>query len=490
MLYDVIVIGAGAVGALAARELSRYDLRVCLLERDEDVAMGTTRANSAIVHGGFDPVPGTLKARLNVRGTAMMPALAEQLQVPYRGNGSLVLAFSPEDKKAIEQLYQRGIVNGVPGLSVLAGEEVRALEPQVSERVTGALRCTSSGIVCPYELAIAAVGNAMDNGVELRTDFRVERIEKTDRGFCLYAGGEQAEGRYVLNCAGLYADEIAGMLGEQTAPIIPRRGEYLLLDKNAGGLVSHTLFQVPTPAGKGVLITPTVDGNLLIGPTSHEVASKENRDVTGEGLEEIRRAASRAVEDLPLRQVIRSFSGVRASLAGGDFVLRPSTEWPQFWHALGIDSPGLSAAPAIAEELVRGLAQAGLILRKKPDFRPERPSCRVFHSLDTAAKNRMIAEDPRYGHVICRCETVTEGEIVAAIHQNPPARTLDAVKRRTRTGMGRCQGGFCTPYLTEILAREWGIPEEAVMQFGSHAPVLTGRTKGGEEDVACEGPTS
>lgn len=488
MLYDVMVIGAGVVGALAARELSRYDLRVCLLERDEDVAMGTTRANSAIVHGGFDPLPGTQKARLNVRGTAMMPALAAQLQVPYRNNGSLVLAFSPEDKDALARLYQRGLANGVPGLSLLSGEEVRALEPQVSEKAAGALRCTSSGIIGPYELAIAAVGNAMDNGVELRTDFRVERIEKTDGGFCLYAGGQQVQARYVLNCAGLYADEIAGMLGERTAPIVPRRGEYLLLDKSAGNLVSHTLFQVPTPAGKGVLITPTVDGNLLVGPTSHEVDGRENRDVTGEGLEEIRRAASRAVEALPQRQVIRSFAGVRASLAGGDFVVRASAEWPQFWHALGIDSPGLSAAPAIAEELVRGLAQAGLPLRGKSDFQPERQSCRAFHSLDTAAKNRLIAQDARYGRVVCRCETVTEGEIVAAIHQNPPARTLDAVKRRTRTGMGRCQGGFCTPYLTEILAREWGIPEEAVMQFGSRAPVLAGRTKGGEEDAACGQP--
>lgn len=240
----------------------------------------------------------------------------------------------------------------------------------MSEKAAGALRCTSSGIIGPYELAIAAVGNAMDNGVELRTDFRVERIEKTDGGFCLYAGGQQVQARYVLNCAGLYADEIAGMLGERTAPIVPRRGEYLLLDKSAGNLVSHTLFQVPTPAGKGVLITPTVDGNLLVGPTSHEVDGRENRDVTGEGLEEIRRAASRAVEALPLRQVIRSFAGVRASLAGGDFVVRASAEWPQFWHALGIDSPACRRRRRLRRSWSAGLRRRACRCGKKAIFSP------------------------------------------------------------------------------------------------------------------------
>lgn len=477
MVYDVAIIGAGVVGALTARELARYDISVCLLEKGDDVAMGATRANSAIVHGGFDPVPGTLKAKLNVEGAAMMPELTRELHVPYRNNGSLVLAFSEEEMDHVKALYQRGLDNGVPGMELLDVPQLQALEPRLSHKAVGALRCASAGIVCPYELTVAAVGNAMDNGVTLVTDFGVEQITQTADGFSLRCGEAEIACRYAINCAGLYADEIARLLGDDSFTILPKKGEYLLLDKNEGGTVSHTIFQVPTPAGKGVLVTPTVDGNLLIGPTSHEVPSKEDHATTREGMEFIRRVASKSVEDLPFRQIIHSFAGLRASVAGEDFILRPSEKSPRFLHAAGIDSPGLSSAPAIARYLAGLLREAGLALPPKPVFRRERPSCHAFRSMSMEEKNAVIARDSRYGHIVCRCETVTEGEIVAAIHQNPPARSLDAVKRRTRTGMGRCQGGFCTPYLTEILAREWGIPEEEVTKFGSKARLLVGRTK-------------
>ena len=475
--YDVAIIGAGVVGSLVARELSRYQLQVCLLEKGEDVAVGATRANSAIVHGGFDPLPGTLKAKLNVRGTVMMPQLAEELHVPYRRNGSLVVAFSEEEEPILGELYRRGVENGVPGLRLLTAAEALELEPHLSPSAAAALLCESSGIISPYELAIAAAGNAMDNGVALKTGFCVDQIEEQDGAFVLRSGADTVACRYAVNCAGQYADEIARIMGETDVDVVPKKGEYLLLDKQAGSLVSHTIFQVPTAAGKGVLVTPTVDGNLLIGPTSHAVSSKEDRDVTREGIEEIRHKAEKSVSGLPLRQVIRSFAGLRASVEGGDFVLRPGRRSPRFIHALGIDSPGLSAAPAIAEELVVLLQAAGLICQMKDGFISQRISAHAFRDLPPEEKNMWIAKDPRFGHIVCRCEGVTEGEIVAAIHQNPPAHTVDAVKRRTRAGMGRCQSGFCTTYITELLAQELHMPEEHVVKDGKNAYMLVGRTK-------------
>lgn len=479
MEYDVAVIGAGVVGSLVARELSRYRLKVCLLEKEEDVAMGATKANSAIVHGGFDPVPGTLKARLNVKGTAMMPSLARELHVPYQNNGSLVVAFSKEEMEHVKLLYRRGLDNGVPGMKLLSGQEVKEMEPHLSSKTVGALLCGSAGIVCPYELTIAAAGNAMDNGVELKTGFAVTEIEEKDGVFTLSDGKEAVRCRYAVNCAGLFADDIAHLAGEKDIALIPKRGEYLLLDKNEGGLVSHTIFQVPTAAGKGVLVTPTVDGNLLTGPTSHVVASKEDKDTTREGLEEIRRAAAKSVEDIPFRQVIHSFAGLRASIKGEDFIIHPSARWPRLIHTLGIDSPGLSSAPAIALEVVGLLEKAGLALEENPGFRGERPSPHAFREMSMEEKNRVIARDSRFGHIVCRCESVTEGEIVAAIHQNPPAKTMDAVKRRTRAGMGRCQSGFCTAYVAEILARELGVAEEEITKSGGNSRLLTGRAKAG-----------
>lgn len=477
MIYDVAVIGAGVVGSLVARELSRYQLHICLLEKEEDVAMGATRANSAIVHGGFDPIPGSLKARLNVRGTAMMPKLAEELHVPYQNNGSIVIAFSLEEEKKLAELYERGKENHVPGLQMLTADEVLKMEPNLSPNITAALLCKSAGIICPYELTVAAVGNAMDNGVDLKTGFEVSNIEEHNGIFILRSADESVQCRYAINCAGLFADDVARLTGETGIAITPRKGEYLLFDKQAGNMVSHTIFQVPTAAGKGVLVTPTVDGNLLIGPTSRYTTSKEDRDVTLDGMSEIRNAAAKSITGLPFKQVIRSFAGLRASVEGDDFILRPAQKCPRFIHAIGIDSPGLSSAPAIAEKIVNMLTKIGLSALPKPDFISERIPAHAFREMSIAEKNAVIAKDPRFGHIVCRCETVTEGEIVAAIHQNPPARTVDAVKRRTRAGMGRCQSGFCTTYVTELLAQELNIPEENVVKSGPGAYMLVGRTK-------------
>lgn len=480
MKFDVVVIGAGVVGALTARELSRYQLNVCLIEREDDVAAGATRANSGIVHGGFDPVPGTRKAALNLKGAQMMPALTAELGVAYRNNGSMVLAFSEEEAEHVRRLYARGIENGVQGLSVLDHDAVKALEPNVSDEVVAALRCESSGIVCPYGLAIAAVGNAMDNGVKLICNFDVDHICHTADGYVIYAGDRKVEATYIVNCAGMFADELAAMLGDNQYHLIPRMGEYMLLDHTERDLCNHTLFQVPTAAGKGILVSPTADGNILIGPTSVELKNrdKNHRDTSAEGLEIIRRAALKSVPGIPWRQTITSFTGLRASLEGGDdFVIEASAQARGVVHAIGIDSPGLSSAPAIALELVALLRGEGLVLKEKPDFCGKRAPYRAFSELSDEEKNEKIRENPAFGHIICRCEVVTEGEIVEAIHRNPPARSLDAVKRRVRTSMGRCQGGFCTTYVTEILARELGVDVGEVTKFGQGSQVLRGRIK-------------
>ncbi len=480
MKYDVAIIGGGVVGALTARELSRYDLRVVVLEKESDVAYGASRANSGIVHSGFDPIPGTKKAALNVKGAAMMEALAADLGVTYHKNGSMVLAFSEEEMATVRKLYERGVANGVPGISLLTGAEVLALEGRVSPQVVGALRCVSSGIVCPYGLTIAAMGNAMDNGVELRYEYAVDRIEQKDGSFSIYAGEECVEAAYLVNSAGMYADRIAAMVGDDEYQIIPKKGEYMLLDRAEGDLCSHTLFQVPTAAGKGVLVSPTADGNLLVGPTSVAIDDRECRDTTVEGLDYIKQAAGKSVADIPYRQVITSFTGVRAALVGEeDFVIEPSKKNGRAIHLLGIDSPGLSSAPAIAEEVASLLRDAGLTLTPKKNFNGKRDSYHVFGHLSDEEKNEWIKRDPSYGHMICRCETITEGEIREATRRKPPARTMDAVKRRVRPGMGRCQGGCCTTYVAELIAEENHMKPTEVTKFGTGSELLTGLTRGG-----------
>ena len=456
--FQVAVIGAGVVGSLVARELTKYDLSVALIEAREDVATGASAANSAIVHGGFDPEPGTLKARLNVRGTELMPALAKELGVPYRNNGSLVLAFSEQEMETVRKLYERGLANGVPRLSLLGKEELRELEPNVSDQAIGALRVASAGIVCPYGLAIAAAGNAADNGAELFLSSPVESIRREGKGFVIQAGNNRIGAEYIVNCAGIYADHVTNMIGDESFTLRPRKGEYLLFDPSEGQLVNHTLFQVPTDAGKGVLVTPTVHGNLLIGPTSVFTEDRNGKETTADGLASVREAAGKSVKALNFRQVITSFAGLRAvpDSEGQDFIIRFSDANGHFLHCAGIESPGLSASPAIAEYAVELLNGAGLELKSNANFRGERRSYHWFKELSPAEKNEVIRKDSRYGKVVCRCETVTEGEIVEAIHRAPRATTLDALKRRLRSGMGRCQGGFCTPLLVEILARETG----------------------------------
>ena len=472
---DIAVIGAGVVGGLVARELERYKLSVVILEGAGDVAMGTTKANSAIVHAGFDAKEGSLKAKLNVEGSMMMEELCSELGVKYKRNGSLVVGFNDEDRRTLEGLLERGEKNGVPGLRILDREELLSLEPNIGKEVTSALLAPTGAIVCPYELAIQSVGSAMDNGAELRLDFTVDKIERTEGGWRIYSGEDFVDARYVVNCAGLFSDKIAAMVGDEDFSVHPRRGEYMLLDREVGSLVSHTIFRCPSKMGKGILVSPTVDGNLLLGPTAEDIEDKSDMATTSFGLGSVRAKANEQVSGIDMSKVITSFTGLRAVGSTGDFIIKPSASG--FITCAGIESPGLSAAPAIAKYVVELLRGEGLGLELRSDFVGSREPMHLFASLDVEGKNKMIAECPEYAHIICRCETVSEGEILKAIRTNPRPRDVDGVKRRTRSGMGRCQGGFCSPYIVELLARELGIDYTEVTKSGGGSYINVGRTK-------------
>lgn len=474
-MFDVAVIGAGVVGGLVARELTRYNLSVCLIEKNSDVALGSTRANSAIVHAGFDAKEGSLKARLNVRGSEMMEDVCRELGVKYRRNGSLVVGFSSEDRATLEGLLERGRANGVRDLALLDRDEVRALEANIGEGVTCALEAPTGAIVCPYELCMAAIGNAMDNGAVLERNFEVKSIKYVNNCYKIHSDNSVIEARYVVNCAGIYSDKIAEMAGEGGFTVHARRGEYMLLDRECGELVSHTIFRCPSKMGKGILVSPTVDGNLLLGPTAEDIEDKEDTKTTAEGLASVRAKASEQVRGVNFGKVITSFTGLRSVGSTGDFIINSNGRG--FINAAGIESPGLSASPAIAEYIADMLRHEGCELVPNPDFVGARRPMHYFRELDREGKNRVIAEHPEYAHVVCRCETVTEGEILEAIRTNPTPTDVDGVKRRTRATMGRCQGGFCTPYIIELLARELGCAYEDVTKLGGSSKINVGRTK-------------
>lgn len=476
-MYDIAIIGAGVIGGMIARTLSAYRLNVCILEKQHDVAMGASSANSAIVHAGFDAKEGSMKARMNVRGSHLMAGVCEELGVKYRQNGSLVIGFCDEDRKTIEALYHRGVANGVEGLAVLDYEALHALEPNISKNATCALLAPTGAIVCPYELTIAAVGNAMDNGAELKLDFDVQKIRDHGEYFEVISEEARVCARYVINAAGLFADAVARMIGDDSFHIHPRRGEYVLLDKTCGSIVGHTVFRTPSKMGKGILVSPTVDGNLLCGPTSVDMEDKDDHATTAEGLAHVMREAIENVEGVAFQNSITSFCGLRAVGSQGDFII--GMPHARFVNVAGIESPGLSSAPAIAEYVAELLEKSGLVLLKKDDYQPRRAPMHAFREASIEEKNAMIRKDPAYGRIVCRCEGVTEGEILAAIRTQPKPRDLDGVKRRTRAQMGRCQGGFCSPTVVELLAKEMNIPYEAVTKRGGASYVNIGKTKGG-----------
>lgn len=473
-MYDIAIIGGGVVGGLIARRLCAYDLKLCIVEKENDVAMGASKANSAIVHAGFDAKEGTLKAQLNVRGSLLMPQIAKELGVKYKNNGSLVIGFSEEDRCVLETLLVRGQKNGVPGLRILEKEELLEKEPSLSDRVLCALYAPTGAIICPYELTVAAIGNAMDNGAALVRNFKVEKIEEEDGFYVLSSGAQSLRARLVINAAGVYSDAIAAMVGDESFSIRPRRGEYLLLDKTAGGLLSSTVFRTPGIKGKGILVTPTVDGNLLLGPTATDIDDKDDVSVTEEGTQKILKEAAENVKALPRGKVITTFCGLRATGSTGDFIIRRLKKG--FIHVAGIESPGLSASPAIAE-YVESMVKEEMPLVPKEDYQPTRKPMHAFAAASIEEKNEMIRKNPAYGKIVCRCETVTEGEILDAIAMNPKPYDTDGVKRRTRAQMGRCQGGFCGPRIVELLAQAMGVEETQITKSGKGSYLLTRRTK-------------
>ena len=475
MKYDVLIAGAGVIGGMVARELSRYQLSVCLLEKENDVAMGATKANSGIIHGGYDPEPGTLKAEMNTKGVELLYRAVEDLHVPYRKNGSMICAFGADQEPAVHELYERGLTNGISDMKVLTGAQARELEPNLSEEITLVLHVPTAGIVCPYKLTIAAIGNAMDNGVELKRNFEIVSVEKKDGFVVTAASGEQVEGRYFINCAGCYSDKIAEMAGDCDFKIIPRSGEYLLLDHAAGETVSHTIFQVPTKEGKGILVSPTADGNLLTGPTATAVDTPENTELTPEGIRTVINLARKSVPGVNFGQVITSFAGVRSSEKNGDFIIEASKKVENLVQVAAIDSPGLTSSVAIACRVVEILAELGLALDEKADWCGRREDGEAFHHMTDEQKDAYIKEHPDFGKIICRCEMISEGEIRRAITQNPVALDMDGVKRRTRAGMGRCQGGFCSPYVLRMIAQENGMDMQDVTKKGGKSYMVTGR---------------
>lgn len=477
-MYDIAIIGAGVIGTMIARALSRYHLNVVILERDNDVSTGTSKANSGIIHAGYDAKYGTKMAFLNAKGNAMYDEVCKDLDVPFERIGSLVVAHNHSEIQTLHELRDNGEKLGIPGLEIIDLKRVRELEPNLKEDILAALYAPSAGIIEPWELAIASAENAIENGCELKLNFPVLDIEKSNQTFRIISENESIESRMVINAAGVYADQIYSMVAEPEFNIKPRRGQYFLLDKEADGLVNHVIFPCPTEMGKGTLITPTADGNVIIGPDSQNLDrdQKEATDTTLDRLNLVKEMASHLIDQVPYRLNITTFAGLRAEPDTGDFIIEESPQVKKFINVAGIKSPGLSSAPAIAEYVV-DIVQSIESLVEKDDFNPKRRPRIKFEKLSNEERQNMIEEDPRYGRIICRCEMITEGEIVDAIHRPAGGRTINGIKRRVRPGAGRCQGGFCGPRVMEILARELGEDISNIVQENKGSSVLIGQTK-------------
>jgi glycerol-3-phosphate dehydrogenase len=457
-MYDIAIIGAGVTGAAAARELSRFDLKIAVLDKENDVCAGTSKANSGIIHAGFDPEEGTLMAKLNAEGNTMFDALCEELGVPFKRNGSLVAAFDDGQLAHIERLKRRGTGNGIRGLAILSGDEVLSREPAINPGVKGALFAPSAGIIDPMLLTISMMENAVMNGAVFYPGFNVKSIKSENGGYVIASQSKSVAAKYVLNAAGVFADQIHNMIAEPAFTINPRRGQYFLLDRVEEGIVNSTVFPCPAKTGKGVLVAPTVHGNVLLGPASDDIPDKEDVGTTEEILNKTRAGAKLLVPAITTKNNIRTFAGMRAEPDTGDFIIKEAAH--NFIDIAGIKSPGLTAAPAIAFYVISLLREIGLPLREKKNFDPV-----------------VKREKPPYGRIVCRCENVTEDEIVDSIKRGPGAVSLDGVKRRCRAGMGRCQSGFCGPKVQQILARELNTPLEDIALDKEGSYILTGKTK-------------
>ena len=475
-MYDVIIIGAGVSGAATARELSRYKVNACVIEKEEDVCCGTSKANSAIVHAGYDAATGSLMAKLNVRGNQMMEQLAKDLDFPFKKNGSLVVCLHEEDMPNLQALYDRGVANGVKDLRILNREELRAMEPNISDDAYAALYAPTAGIVCPFNLNIAMAENACVNGVEFKFDTEVTGLHPIEGGWAIETNQGTFEAKYVVNAAGVYADKLHNMVSAKKIHITPRRGDYCLLDKTAGNLVSKTIFALPGKFGKGILVAPTVHGNLILGPTAIDIEDKEGTNTTREGLDQVIAKCGMNVKNIPMRSVITSFAGLRAHEDGHEFLIGELEDAPGFIDCAGIESPGLTSSPAIGE-MVAEILREKLNLEKNENFVATRKGVLDPDALSKEERIELIRKNPAYGNIICRCEMITEGEILDAIHRPLGAKSLDGVKRRTRAGMGRCQAGFCSPRTMEILARERHVSMFDITKSGGDSKIVVGTNK-------------
>ena len=481
-MYDVIIIGAGVTGCAVARYLSRYQGSALVLERAEDVCCGTSKANSAIIHAGFDAAHGSLMAKMNVQGSRMLPELAKELDFPFRRNGSLVVCMSEEDMPRLRALYENGVKNGVEGLEIVDAQRLHELEPNVSKNAVAALWAPTGGIVCPFNMTIALAENANANGVDFRFNTKVTGFTRGENCWTVHTEQGDFQTSYVVNAAGVYADVLHNMVSPRKLHITPRRGDYCLLDRQVGGFVSHTVFQLPGKLGKGVLVSPTVHGNIIVGPTAIDIEDRDGTNTTAAGLEELIAKAGISVDNLPIRQTITSFAGLRAHEDHHEFVIGEAEDAPGFVDCAGIESPGLTSAPAIGLTVAE-LLREKLGLREKEDFIATRKGLLDPKSLTWDAYQALIRENPAYGQIICRCEQVTEGEIIDAIRRPLGAKSLDGVKRRTRAGMGRCQAGFCSPRVMEILARELGVSQAEITKCGGASRLIVGVNKDSFEEV-------
>ncbi len=468
--YDVIIVGAGVIGCAIARELSKYKLRILVLEKDNDVSNGASKANSGIVHGGYDAKHGTLKGYFSRKGNRMFENLNKELQFGYLECGSLVLGFDDADLVTLKRLMENGVKNGVDDLRIIERDEILKLEPHVNPEVKYALYCKSAGVTSPYELTIALAENAIQNGVDLKLNNEVTAIEKNE-DFTVHIEGERFQAKYVVNAAGLYSDKIAGMIGADTFSIHPRKGEYILLNKNQGHLAKGVIFQTPSEKGKGILVTRTYHGNLMLGPNAQEVQDVEAVGTGIDALKHIVETARKSIADFDVRFTLTSFAGLRASSSLKDFIIEESAV-KGFVNVAGIESPGITSSPAIAAYVSEILEKAGLELEVNPDFNPIRKP--IIIPKDDGFEGQIDDPDPAK-NIICRCERVTEAEIVDALHRGIQINHIDGIKRRTRCTMGPCQGNFCTPRVRKIIAREMEMDESEVTRRGKGSSSLPDR---------------
>ncbi|MDU4119155.1 MAG: NAD(P)/FAD-dependent oxidoreductase [Clostridium perfringens] len=468
-MRDIILIGAGVVGCSIARELSKYNLDVLVVEKNSDVSEGVSKGNSGIVHAGYNEKIGTLKAKLNIEGNKIFDDLSRDLQFPFKRNGAFILAFSDEEMKTLESLKENGEKLGVEGLEILTREEALNIEPNLNKEIVGVLNVKTSGIVSPYEMTIALAENAAENGVEFKLNSKVTSIEKISEGYKVTLNNKElVSGKIIINASGLEGAFLNNLVSMSKREINPVKGEYCLFDKVAGAMINKTLFQVPSKLSKGVLVTPTAEGNLLVGPNAVEGKTLET---SREGIDEILDKSKKSVEELPLARILNTFSGIRPKTKGGDFIIEEVEDAKNFINVIGIDSPGLTAAPAIGVYVVN-MIKDKLDLIEKKNFKKTREKIARFAELSLEEKNRLIKEKPAYGHMVCKCEFVTEGEIVEAIHRPIPALTVDAIKRRTRASMGGCQGIGCTLPISKILSRELGIDISDINKNSEGSPVI------------------